>query len=87
VQTYLVEHYRPGSTAAALREEARRVRAAAAELARARTGLRYVRSTIVPRDEAILSVLEAASEADVRLVFERAGVTLDRLSQTLPDEV
>jgi hypothetical protein len=81
VETYLVEHYRPGLTAAGLLDEAGRVRAASLE------GVRYVRSTIVPDDEAFLSVLEAESEDAVRRAYARAGIALDRISVAIPEEV
>ena len=79
-QTYLIEHYRPGLEVEGLRRCARQVRGAAAELAREGKAVRYLRSTIVPADEALLCVLEAADEELVRETFVRAGVPFERLS-------
>jgi len=85
-QTYLVEHYRPGLTADALRQWAARVRDTAAEMEREDITVRYVRSTIVPADETLLCVIEAASEEIVRETYARAGLPFDRLSSVLPEE-
>jgi Protein of unknown function (DUF4242) len=48
--------------------------------------VRYVRSTIVPADEAFLCVFEAGSEDLVRDVYARAGVPFDRVSVAITDE-
>ena len=61
-ETFLVEHYRPGATVAELSEWAIRVRDVAAEMARDGRSVRYVRSTIVPGDESMLCLLEAADD-------------------------
>jgi Protein of unknown function (DUF4242) len=79
-QTYLVEHYRPGLGVEGFRRCALEVRGAAAELAREGKAVRYLRSTIVPADEALLCVLEAADEELVRETYARAGVPFERLS-------
>lgn len=85
-QTYLVEHYRPDLTIDGLWQWAARVRDTAAEMEREGTGVRYVRSTIVPADETLLCVLEAASEEVVRELYARAGLPFERLSAVLPVE-
>ena len=66
--TYLVEHYGPGSTTATLRRVARDVRRTTDEMTRRGQPVRYVRSTIVPGDQAFMATFEAASEALVREV-------------------
>jgi Nickel responsive protein SCO4226-like len=86
-QTYLVEHYRPGLTVDGLKQWAARVREATDELAREGKSVRYLRSTIVPADESLLCVLEAASEELVREVYARAGLPFERLSVALPERV
>ena len=48
--------------------------------------VRYLRSTIVPADEALLCVFEADSEELVREVYARAGVPFERLSAAIADE-
>lgn len=85
-ETFLVEHYRPGRTVAELREWAVRVRDAAGELERQGEPVHYVRSAIIPADESLLCVLEAASEELVRETYSRAGLSFERLSTVIPTE-
>lgn len=84
-QTYLVEHYRPGQTADELWQWACRIRASAAELAGEGKDVRYVSSAIVPTDEALLCVIEAATEDLVRETYARAGIPFERLSAVIPE--
>lgn len=84
MQTFLVEHYHPGYDAEALKAAAALVRAAAA--ASDDASIRYVRSTIVPIDQAFLSLFEAPSDAAVRDAYVRAGVPFERISLVLPEE-
>jgi Protein of unknown function (DUF4242) len=83
---YLVEHYSPGLTVDGLGCWAARVRETAAALAIEGRAVRYLRSTIVPADEALLCVFEASSEELVREVYARAGVPFERLSAAIADE-
>ena len=78
--TYLLEHYRPGATAAELGRLATRVRAAFDDLERGGRSVRFRHSTVVAADESILCVVEAASEDLVRLASDRASVTVERIS-------
>ena len=82
-QAYLVEHYRPGSTAADLEHAALRVREAVEELDREGAPVRFRHSTIVATDESLLVVVEAPSEAVVRTAYDRANVTFERISPAL----
>jgi Nickel responsive protein SCO4226-like len=82
-QTYLVEHYRPGLGVDGLRQCAARVRDTAVEMERAGSPVRHVRSTIVPADESLFCVFEAASEELVRQTYKRAGVPFERLSAVI----
>jgi hypothetical protein len=84
-QTYLVEHYRPGLTVDGLKQWAARVRDAAVEMERQGKSVHYLRSTIVPADESLLCVLEAASEQLVRETYTRAGIPFERLSTVVRD--
>jgi hypothetical protein len=84
--TYLVEGYRPGVTVEALRQAAERLRAAADEMSREGKPVRYVRSTIVPRDESCLFLVAAASEGLVRETYARAGVQFERISTAISVE-
>jgi predicted ATPase len=70
-----------------LREAATRVRAAAAQMEREDSEMRYVRSTIVPMDEAFLSLFEATSEGLVREAYARAEVTFERISNAVSADV
>jgi hypothetical protein len=79
-RTFLVEHYRPGSGPADLERVATRVRVAVEALEREGRPVRFRHSTVVATDESILCVVEAPSEALVRLAYDRAGVTFERIS-------
>jgi len=79
-QAYLVEHYLPGSTAADLEQVASRVRNAIDELEREGQPVRFRHATVVAADESFLCVVEAGSEGLVRLAYERASVTFERMS-------
>ena len=48
--------------------------------------MRFLRSTIVPRDESFLCVLEAASEQLIRTAYARAGIPFERISTVITDE-
>lgn len=85
-ETFLVEHYRPGLAVDSLRRTAELVRASAAELEGKGRALRYVRSTLVPDDEAFLSIFEAASEGVVREAYARAGIEFERISKVIAAE-
>jgi hypothetical protein len=86
VQTFLVEHYRPGLTAADLQRAASAIRSAALALELEGASLHYVRSTIVPNDEAFMSVFEAESEEAVREAYVRAGLPFERISIAVPED-
>ncbi|HEY7795153.1 MAG TPA: nickel-binding protein [Gaiellaceae bacterium] len=85
MQTYLVEHYQPGLSAAGLQHAAALLRSSAADLERGGSAVRYLRSTIVPGDEALLSVFEADSESMVQEAYTRAGVPFERISLALEE--
>jgi hypothetical protein len=83
---YLVEHYSPGLTVESLRCWAARVRETAVVMGSEGRTVRYLQSTIVPADEALMCVFEAGSEELVREVYARAGVPFERLSVAIADE-
>jgi hypothetical protein len=85
-QTYLVEHYRPGLDVDELKHWAARVRDAAVAMEGEGRPVCYVRATIVPADESLLCVLEAASEELVRETYARAGIPFERLSTAIPEK-
>ena len=86
MQTFLVEHYRPGEDAAKLELAVAAIRAGAGAIACEGGLLRYVRSTVIPRDEAFISIFEAQSEQLVRDVYHRASVAFDRISIAVEDD-
>ena len=83
---YLVEHYSPGLTVGGLASWAASVRGAAIAMGSEGKAVHYLRSTIVPADEALLCVFEADSEELVREAYARAGVPFERLSAAIADE-
>jgi len=85
LQTYLVEHYRPGLQPEQLKGSAARVRAIALEMEREGKPVRHVCSTIVPVDESFLCVFEAVSEELVREAYARAGVPFERVSAAISE--
>lgn len=84
-RAYLVEHYRPSSTAAELERVASRVREAVDALEREGRPVRFRHSTIVATDESFLVVVEAPSEALVRTAYDLANVTFERISPALTE--
>jgi hypothetical protein len=85
-RAYLVEHYRPGWDVAQLTSCIARVRETVLELERAGEPVHYVRSTIVPNDEAFLCVIEAANEEDVGAAYARAQVPFERITAAISVE-
>ena len=85
LQAYLVEHYRPGLSVPGLATLAALVRETAAALEDEGRPVRYLHSTIVPADEALLSVFESATEELVREVYTRAEVPFDRLGAVISE--
>jgi hypothetical protein len=75
---YLVEHYLPGATER-FSATADRVRAIAEAMARDGSPIRYLRSIVVPGDEAAFCVFDAASIDLVEQLYARAGVRYDRI--------
>ena len=85
MQTFLVEHYRPGLDLEALQHAASLVRRAAEAMEDEGRSVRCVRLAIVPADEGFLSLIEASSEDAVRDAFARAGVPFERIAVALLD--
>jgi len=85
-QTFLVEHYRPGLDAEGLGHWVGRVRDAISDLESEGKPVSFLRSTIVPRDESFLCVLEADSEQLIRAAYARAGIPFERISSAITEE-
>jgi hypothetical protein len=82
-ELYLVEQYRPGLGSDELRRVADRIRLVVDRLERDGSPIRLLRSTIVPDDEAILSIVEATSESIVREAYAGAGSSIERISTAI----
>jgi nucleotide-binding universal stress UspA family protein len=76
---YDVEPYRPSSGAESLRGGADRLAESARALGREGSTVRVVDTILLPTDETWLHLIDAASEAEVRAVAERAGIDVDRV--------
>jgi hypothetical protein len=85
METYLVEHYRPGLDADSLRRAVAVIRKSASAVESEGGALHYVRSTIVPGDEAFISIFEASSEALVHEAYARAQLSFDRISRAIDE--
>ena len=83
--TWLVERYQPGADAATLARQAVDIRSIATLLARGGASLAYLGTTIVPGDEALLTVIAADSIDEVRALVERAGLPQPRISAAVHD--
>ena len=84
-ETFLVEHYRPGLTAEELAAWAARVHETTSEMERDGKAVRYLSATIVPTDESLLCMFEAASEQLVREAYARAEIPFERITAVIPD--
>jgi uncharacterized protein DUF4242 len=82
-ETYLVEHYRPGFEVDELERLAARVRETVDDLEREGRPIHFLHSTIVPKDEAVLYIVEALSEWLVREAYTSAGFPLERISTAI----
>ena len=83
--TYLVETYMPATVDVA--EVESRVSAAAAELTTPEAEVRYLRSIFVPDDELCMHLFDAASADAVSGVARRAGISVDRIAETVPGAI
>jgi hypothetical protein len=75
--SFLVEVYTPAAAASA--EIERRLRVASAQLTRAGTPVRYLRSIFVPEDETCFYLLEARAVEAVREASVQAGISAARI--------
>jgi hypothetical protein len=79
--SYLVETYLSRAAVADLPANERRIRSAAAELAREGTRVRFDRVIHVPGDELCFYVVEAPSAQDAERAAERAGLRALRVAE------
>jgi hypothetical protein len=83
--TWLVEQYLPGMAESELDHQAALVRTMADEMVRRGAPLRYLGTTIVPTDEALLTLIEADSIDVVRSLCERACIPPPRITAAIHD--
>ncbi len=81
--TYLVEYYRPGHNAEALRRLVAYLEKTATEPEFQERPVRILESIVVPDDEALLIVFQAASEEAVVEFHQQAGQPMDRIVRSL----
>lgn len=81
--SYLVESYHPQGRSAALPEAAARARRAAQGLRAEGKQVRYLRSALLPGDELCLHLFEADSATLVSQASERAGISPERVVETV----
>lgn len=77
--SYLVEHYHPRSRGDQLTQASARLRAAAAQMSREGTPVRYLRGLFVPDDETCFHIFEAGSADAVGEAARRAELAYDRI--------
>jgi hypothetical protein len=83
VSTFLVERYWPGVSAVEIRSAVARETRSAEEMGREGRRVRYLRSTFVPKEEALLCLFEATSRDEVAELNERAAVPFDRIVEVV----
>jgi hypothetical protein len=77
-RSFVVERFWPGVTASAAVADLDRLRPAPAT-----GGIRIVGSVLVPEDEVVLSLVEAPSADSIAVLFRGAGVSFDRVTETV----
>jgi hypothetical protein len=83
VAEFLLEIYVPRTDGLAVERGEARARIAAEELSREGTPVRFVRSIFVPEDETCFYLCEAASNDAVRQLAKRAGLSFDRVVESV----
>jgi hypothetical protein len=84
VKRYLVKLHLPTGGAAALAAAGERARAAAEQLVREGTAVRWVRSVYVPEDETCFLVFEGGSSDAVGEASRRAALEYERIVEAEP---
>jgi Protein of unknown function (DUF4242) len=86
LETYLVEAYLPRTSPGGADAVAARARAAAVQMRRDGTAIRFLRSFFVPEDELWFCFYEARSIDDVAEATSRAELELGRIQQAVDDK-
>ncbi|HEY7937711.1 MAG TPA: hypothetical protein VID26_11350 [Candidatus Limnocylindrales bacterium] len=79
-RTFLVERYWPGVDEAIARSVVANLERAAQAMTSEGTPVEHVGSILMPADQVVFSIIEAADEGVARRVNERANVPLDRIA-------
>ncbi len=82
-QTFLVERYWPGVDEAIARTVVSNLERAARAMTAEGTPVEHLGSILMPADEVVFSLIEAADEEAARRVNERADVPLDRIAAAI----
>lgn len=82
--TFVVERYLPGVSRVQAEAVIRREAEQATAMAEAGRGVRVLHATLVEGDEAVMSVVEAPTRADVVELGERASAPADRIVAAVP---
>jgi hypothetical protein len=84
IQTFLVERYWPGVDEAIARSVVSSLERAARAMTSEGTPVEHVGSILMPADQVVFSLIEAADEGSAREVNERADIPLDRIAAAIP---
>jgi uncharacterized protein DUF4242 len=82
-RTFLVERYWPGIDEATARTVLSNLERAARVMTHEGTPVEHVVSILMPADQVVFSLIEAADEAAVRSVNERAAIPMDRIAAAI----
>jgi hypothetical protein len=82
-RTFLVERYWPGVDEAIARTVVSSLEREARAMTAEGTPVEHVGSILMPADQVVFSLIEAASESVVRQVNERARMPLDRIAAAI----
>ena len=82
-RTFLVERYWPGVDEAIARSVVSNLERAARAMTAEGTPVEHVGSILMPVDQVVFSLIEAADERAARLVNERADLPLDRIAAAI----
>ncbi|HLY14181.1 MAG TPA: nickel-binding protein [Candidatus Limnocylindrales bacterium] len=82
-RTFLVERYWPGVDEAIAQRVVASLERAARSMTAEGTPVAHVGSILMPADEVVFSLIEAADEQAARQVNERADVPLDRIAAAI----
>ncbi len=83
LRTFLVERYWPDVDEATVRGVVASLDRAALDMTAEGTTVRHIVSILMPGDQVVFSLIEAADETVARQVNARAGVPLDRIADAI----